>query len=148
MRFTVDTNVLVYAVDAAAPDKRAIAHDIITRGRTLDMTLTAQAIGEFLNVVRQRHADRFDQAIKLAGHWSLLFPTAPTLPDHLLNGARLALRRKIRFRDSVMLEVARDDRVEILLTEDMQDGAEYDGVRLINPFAVTNAAAIDTLLER
>ena len=48
----------------------------------------------------------------------------------------------------MILEIARSESAGVLLTEDMQDGATYDGVTLLNPFRSANRLALDHLLER
>lgn len=148
MRFAVDSNVLVYAINRQAPLKRAIAQNIMSRGRLLDLVMSAQVIGEFLNAVRRKNEAAFPEAIELAATWSLLFPVAWTGPDHIVDGARRAARHKLQYWDSVILEVARDSRAALFLTEDMQDGATIDGVTILNPFLPSNASRLDALLER
>jgi antitoxin (DNA-binding transcriptional repressor) of toxin-antitoxin stability system len=46
-RFTLDANVLVYAVDTASPEKRRTALDTLSRSVHRDAVLTMQALGEF-----------------------------------------------------------------------------------------------------
>jgi len=46
-RFTLDTNVLVYAVDAHEGSKREFAARIIEAAVGLDCPLAVQAVGEF-----------------------------------------------------------------------------------------------------
>jgi predicted nucleic acid-binding protein len=48
--------------------------------------------------------------------------------------------------DCVVCAASARAGAKVLLTEDMQDGRILDGLRLINPFAASNADAIETLL--
>jgi predicted nucleic acid-binding protein len=148
VRFTVDTNILFYAVDRQSPDKREVAQDILKRGQHLDMMLASQVLGEFLNAVRRKNADAMEEAIDLVAAWSSLFPIGWTGPDHIHGGARRAVRHKLQFWDSVILEVARDGRAMTILTEDLQDGAVIDGITILNPFNPENCRALDILLEK
>jgi predicted nucleic acid-binding protein len=47
----------------------------------------------------------------------------------------------------MLLAVARQAGVTVVLTEDLQDGQEYDGLRCVNPFGRTTAE-LTTLLRR
>ena len=48
--------------------------------------------------------------------------------------------------DCVVCAASAQAGAKVLLTKDMQDGRILGGLRLINPFAVSNAEAIETLL--
>ena len=45
------------------------------------------------------------------------------------------------------MEVAHNERVSVMLTEDMQDGMAVAGVTLLNPFVPANASKLAALLE-
>jgi predicted nucleic acid-binding protein len=147
VRFSIDTNVLFYSIDDRYPAKHKIALRIVDRGRYLDLILATQILGEFLNAVRRKMPDRMDQALGVVRLASTVFPIAPTRPEHLVAAAQLSHRHKLQFWDSVIVEVARTERVAVLLTEDMQDGATIDGVRIIDPFNPANDAIVKELLQ-
>ena len=52
-RFTIDSNVLVYAFIRSDLRKHKIAAEIMYRAMGLDAVLTAQVLAEFLNVIRR-----------------------------------------------------------------------------------------------
>ena len=58
----------------------------------------------------------------------------------------LARTHRMHLWDSVVCAASAQAGAKVLLTEDMQDGRVLDGLRLINPFAVSNAEAIEKLL--
>lgn len=146
MIFSVDTNVLFYTIDRLSAEKRAMATMVMQRMRELDCVLTTQVLGEFLAAVRRKNKAAFSDATVLVEGWSRTSAVANTTPADLLNAAILADRYKLQFWDSLILAVARSADVSVMLTEDMQDGATIDGVRLLNPFNPANRAALDALL--
>ncbi len=148
MIFFAYSNVLLYAIDQDSPDKRQVAHEILARGRHLDMVLSSQVLGEFLSVVKRKQPARLDYGIELVTKWSLLFPVIWTSPDHILTGARIVSRYQLQFWDSVILAVASDQGASLLLTEDMQDGSQIENVRILNPFAASNRSQLDDVLQR
>jgi len=51
VRFTLDTNVLVYAVDRLAGEKHRIALDIVRRAQGADLVLTLQSLAELFRAL-------------------------------------------------------------------------------------------------
>lgn len=145
MSFTVDANVLVYAIEPS--DERApLARQIMAMAVLSGGVLTNQAIGEFLNVVRRKKLIVFDNALTSATDWALLFPVLPTTTEHLITAGRLAQRHRLQLWDSVILTVATTAGLTTLLSEDMQDGASFDGLRIVNPFNPANADLLANLI--
>lgn len=146
MRFAVDSNVLVYALDSSDSGKHEIALRIMERAPLLDCMLLAQCLAEFLNVVRRKLASEFPAAIELASAWAATMPVLPTTANHVLDGAAFAVRHKLQLFDSIIWQAASAAQVEVLLSEDMQDGLSLDGMVVIDPFKPANAIALEKLL--
>lgn len=148
MRFTLDSNVLVYAVDRGTPAKRAIAHDILKRAIGLDLVLTAQALAEFLNVVRRRSPADFPAACEQAQRWATLFPTGSTTWEYVEKAATLAAKHRLQLWDCVIWQSARSLKANLFLSEDLQDGFSMDGMKVLNPFAPANERDLAELLAK
>lgn len=146
MRFSIDTNILVYSVQPEDIRSR-LASRIVADAVVVGAVLTNQVIGEFLNVASRRSLVPLDQARQTAADWSLLLPIAPTSIDHLIAASMLSERHRLQFWDALIITVSRAAGADCLLTEDMQDGAEVGGVRLVNPFNPINAELLDELLR-
>ena len=56
-------------------------------------------------------------------------------------------RYRVNFWDAMLLAVARQAGATVVLTEDLQDGQDYDGVRCVNPFGRTTPE-LTALLRR
>jgi predicted nucleic acid-binding protein len=62
-------------------------------------------------------------------------------PLQLPTAACFALSFALRSRyslshwDSMLLAACKEAEVDVLFTEDLSAGADYDGVRIVNPFA-------------
>ena len=135
MRF-VDTNVLLYAAMGGPQeaDKRRIARAVL---EDRDLALSVQVLQELYTQATRPtrpEAMRHDEAVLFIGTL-LHFPVQPITLDVF----RLALEYRERFRlsywDSAILAAARISGCDTLLTEDLNAGQDYDGVRAINPFA-------------
>ena len=108
--------------------------------------LTTQVLGEFLNVIRRKHPTRVQAAAEAIDDWSLFYPIVSTSVADLLPANVLAQRYRLQFWDSVILAVARTVSVDVMLTEDLQDGAVIAGVSIVNPFNPANREYVAALL--
>jgi predicted nucleic acid-binding protein len=131
----VDTNVLLYAVsdDASERDKQATAREIVFSD---DLALSVQVLQEFyVQATRSTRPDPLEhrQAVLLVEAF-LRFPVQELTPSIVL--AALATRERfgISYWDAAIIEAARALRSDVVLSEDLADGQDYDGVRVENPF--------------
>lgn len=146
MRFTIDSNILVYALDRLTPEKHGVATRIMLRAPFLDSFLTTQAIGEFLAVFRRKFPRQLSSAQIIAERWVATMTTAASSPEHLLAAARQSVEHEMQFWDCVIWQTARANRAAILLSEDMHDGFAHAGLAVINPFNPANAERLRAVL--
>ncbi len=146
-RVALDTNVLVYAELEPESDKgRSAAGQILRAAR--DGVITAQVLGEYLRFIQRRAPRAFDGAIKQAAIYRAAFLIPPTTDDIIDMAAEMARTHGLQLWDCVVCAASAQAGAKVLLTEDMQDGRVLNGLRLINPFAAANAAAVDALIGK
>jgi predicted nucleic acid-binding protein len=146
VRFTIDCNILVYALDSGTPEKHRIASDLMIRAAMLDAVLTSQVLAEFLNVIRRKYPAHLDSALEQAKRWVTLFPVGATSAEHVLKGAAFAERYRLQLWDSIIWQVASDMHAAVFLSEDLQDGLSVDGMTVIDPFNPGNDERLAQLL--
>lgn len=134
MRF-VDTNVLLYAIsrDPEERDKADRANDILA---SRDLTLSVQVLQEFyVQATRQSRRDALthEQGVGLVESF-LRFPVAPVTTELMLGAFATHRRFGISYWDAAILEAGRALGCDVVLSEDLSDGEDYDGVRIENPF--------------
>ena len=137
----VDTNILVYAVDATEPEKSRRAIDLMRQLAAADMPLILpwQVAAEFLACMR-----RWEDGgrIKRSDTDAYLHRFLATLPivQPTIRSLRLSLDFSSRFSlshwDSMLLAACAEAGVEVLYSEDLSSDATYDTVKVINPFKV------------
>ena len=137
-RFTLDTNILVYAVDRNAGTKHDVAAAVVDRSAERNCVLTIQALGEFFAVVTRKNVVRHADATDFVRGWSALFPMAPSSGVALHAACRHVSAGGLAFWDAMLLATAGEAGCSIVLSEDMQDGAKFGGVTVRNPFAGTS----------
>jgi predicted nucleic acid-binding protein len=134
MRF-IDTNVLLYAASRAADERQKAqrANEILD---AREVALSVQVLQEFyVQATRESRTHRLTHEQALAIIESLRpFPIQETTIALALAATETRLRFQISYWDAAIIEAARNLRCEVVLSEDLSDGADYGGVRVENPF--------------
>ena len=130
----LDTNILVYAYDIDAPDKRTVALRLVEEGwASLGGTaVSVQVLQElFVNLVRK------GQSPSVAGQIVHDFAVWPIV-DNSFALLQSALEEQARWNtslwDALILAAARASGAGELITEDFNHEQDYQGVKVINPF--------------
>jgi predicted nucleic acid-binding protein len=132
----VDTNVLLYAA-STAPDERAKAATARNILEAEDLALSVQVLQEFsVRATRAGRAERLThgQAASLVEAF-LRFPVQESTVALMRATLQTAERFRISYWDAAVVEAARSLGCDTLLSEDLGDGTDYGGVRVVNPFA-------------
>jgi predicted nucleic acid-binding protein len=130
-----DTNVLLYAVsrDPGERHKAERARSILAER---DLALSVQVLQEFyVQATRESRPDPLghDQAVKLVESF-LRFTVADVTRDVMLAAIATRQRFGISYWDAAIIEAARSLGCDTVLSEDLNDGQDYAGVRVENPF--------------
>jgi predicted nucleic acid-binding protein len=136
-RFFLDTSIFVYSFDASSPRKAAQARKLI-RGaiETRGGIVSYQVVQEFFNVALRR----FSKPMSAADAEQYLATTfRPLLAIHssqALYGEalRIGARFRLPWYDSLTVASAIEGQCDVLYSEDFQDGQQFGGVTISNPF--------------
>ncbi len=137
MRVFVDTNVLVYAADTSAPEKQRRAMDWMdTLWRSRTGRISVQVVKEFYSTVTRKlkpglPAERAQEEIRKLWTWNPITTDLPLFERTWTAEARFGFS----FWDAMIVAAAHAANCKILLTEDLQDGQDLDGLRVIDPFS-------------
>ena len=135
----VDTNVLVYFVDADEPAKQAKAVELMDRldASKAQTVLPWQVAVEFLSCLRRwENAGRIvrnqtSRHLKqMESTFSFVFPSQITLAASL----DLSSRYSLSHWDSMLIAACIEAGIQTLYSEDFDSGMTYDSVRVENPF--------------
>jgi predicted nucleic acid-binding protein len=131
---TLDTNILVYAFDARDTSKQRVCMDIVAAAMAERRPLGLQAIGEFyVTMVRKRILTPARAASEVE-EFIEGFDTFPPSPKAYLFAAQEAARSSFSYWDAVLLISASEAGCDIILSEDMADGARLGAITVHNPF--------------
>lgn len=134
MRSFFDTNILIYTDDHDSPKKQAKALELVEQGRAeRGGVVSTQVLQEYFvaATTKLRVAPEIARRkVELFGRFHLVLLD---LPD-ILGAVDLLRLHSISFWDALILRAAQRAGCAILLTEDLQHGARFDGVEIVNPF--------------
>jgi len=134
-RVSLDTSILVYAVDRDAGERHEIAAELVDRAVEWDCVLPLQVLCEFFAAVTRKGKMPVEDAEAQVRDWQILFPVIPSQPADLSRALDAVVRHTLSFWDALLSATARRAGVAVLYTEDFQHGRELGGVRFVNPFA-------------
>jgi predicted nucleic acid-binding protein len=134
VRSFFDTNILIYADDKASPAKQRRALDLLAehrRARTGVVSL--QVLQEyFVTVTRKLRVDAHvaRRKVELLAEFDV---AAPEVAD-ILAAIDLHRLHGFSFWDALVVRAAKQAGCSVLLSEDMQNAREIDGLQIVNPF--------------
>ena len=137
-RYSIDTNILVYAVDRNAGDKHERAAGLLDQLVDRDCVLALQALSEFFHVVTRKRKVSPEEARAIVTDWTILFPVIRVEDRHLQTAMGWAEKGVFSFWDGLLFATINGAGVSRLLSEDMQHGFEIAGTRVIDPFTDGN----------
>ncbi|MEX1173556.1 MAG: PIN domain-containing protein [Chloroflexota bacterium] len=131
-----DTNILLYAIsrDSAETTKARRANELLAAG---DIGLSVQVLQEFyVQATRASRADAIthEQATGLVAAWRR-FPVQDLTVDIVVAAFETRRRFGISYWDAAVIEASRALGCAVVLSEDLDAGTDFDGVRVHDPFA-------------
>ena len=134
----LDTNVLVYAVDASVPRKRAAALAIL-EDEARHLVVSAQVLEEFYWTVTRKlrppmPADEAQAMVRELTRATDVVAVDASLVEDAID---LAQRTPLALWDAAIVITAERGGCSAWLTEDLNDGQEIEGVLVRDPFMGT-----------
>ncbi|MEX1119540.1 MAG: PIN domain-containing protein [Terrimicrobiaceae bacterium] len=131
----IDTNILLYAI-CPGRNERAKAEKAREVLRRDDLVLSVQVLQEFyVQATRPARNQPLSHAeAKALIHLWLRFIVVELSVPLLQSALRLKDRYQISYWDAAIVAAASQAGCRELLSEDLNPGQTYDGVRVVNPF--------------
>lgn len=130
----VDSNVFLYALDEADPNKQRAARKWTSAlWRNHYGRVSFQVLSEFyVNALRLRPAARDEARAEVRD----LLTWNPVVNDAALLelGWKIQDRHRLSYWDALIVAAAKAASCRYLLTEDLQSGHKLDGIEVVNPF--------------
>jgi predicted nucleic acid-binding protein len=133
-RFSLDSNILVYAVDSLEGARHRLAADLVVAAAARDCVLSLQSLSEFFHAVTRKGKLAPALAAAQVRDWITVFPTVGPTDASLATALDLVVAKRTGFWDGLLVATAQTADCTLLLSEDMQDGVRFGKLTVRNPF--------------
>jgi predicted nucleic acid-binding protein len=130
----LDSNVLLYSCSAAPGDagKRQVAEDLILNR---PFAISAQVLQEFIaNALRKPRLGITESNIEATLQMAAMVRVQPVTHELVVSSVMLRRRFQLSQWDATIIAAAVELGCPTVYSEDMGDGQDYAGVRVVNPF--------------
>ncbi len=130
----LDSNVLLYSCSAAAEDadKRQVAENLILNR---PFAISAQVLQEFLaNALRKPRLGITESNIDATLQMAATVRVQPITYELVVSAVMIRRRFQLSQWDATILAAAAELGCSTVYSEDMSDGQDYGGIRVVNPF--------------
>jgi predicted nucleic acid-binding protein len=137
-RVFVDTNILIYAYDRMAAEKRDKALDVIKRlWNQGNGVLSTQVLQEFyVNVTKKITHPLSKVKARSIIETYLVWRIEMIRPEHVLLASEIQERHQLSFWDAMIVISAIQSGAKMIFTEDLNHGQLIEGVIIENPLLV------------
>ena len=133
MKF-IDSNVLIYVADDTDAGKQHVARNIIYDAISSNgFVVSAQVINEFCAVSFRKLLKTSDEVEGFLEVFERI-QTVPVNPAWSRRAIEIRERYNLQFYDSLIVAAAEASGCDEILTEDLNDGQLYCGIKAVNPF--------------
>jgi predicted nucleic acid-binding protein len=132
----LDSNIIVYAYDTHEPEKLVKAQSLLKSWIIQESAVvSSQVLGEFFVVVTQRIKEPLsaDEAMEIIEVLSVL-PVAEIDLSLVKRAVETHKVYGISYWDSLIIAAAERTGCHKIVSEDLNDGQEYNGIVVENPF--------------
>jgi len=144
---SLDTNILIYATDMDGGPRQRRSIELLASAAKAGAGLTEQTLVEFISVSIKKTRTPLHTTTYVLRRWLESFRLLTPGPSIVADVLELLAKHRLSAWDARLLAVCAKSGCATLFSEDLQDGAKYAGVRVLNPFEAANADAIAELLR-
>ena len=135
--FTLDTNILIYAIDSSQGSKHEVARGLLVHAARTRQALMLQSLNEFASVTRGKRLISLATLQEAMERNRNAFVLVAASVDDLLLALQAQEEHNLPLWDALFWATARRAGCRLILSEDFQDGRELGGVRFVNPFKLS-----------
>jgi predicted nucleic acid-binding protein len=133
-RLTLDTNILIYAIDRDSKEKHKRAISIVDQAIHLDCVLTLQALCELYAAATRKKYAPHEEVSSFIKELMVVFPVVASSSATLSLALKVKEEHSLSFWDSLLWATAKENSCSLIISEDFQDNLMLGGVKIKNPF--------------
>lgn len=147
MRLALDTNILAYAEGVNGEQMKQAALQLIEKLPLSATLLPIQALGELFSLLVRKAGRRPQKARASINAWRDVFAVIETSDSVLLAATDLAVDHRLNIWDAVIVSAAAESGCRLVLSEDLQDGFNWKGLTIVDPFRDSMHPLLQSVLE-
>lgn len=133
-RLTLNTNILIYAVDRDAKEKHKRAMSIVDQAIHLDCVLTLQVLCEFYVAATRKKYATHEEVSSFIKELMVVFPVITSSRTTLPLALKVKEDHNLSFWDALLWATAKENGCSLIISEDFQDNVMLGGIKIKNPF--------------
>jgi predicted nucleic acid-binding protein len=135
-RLLIDTNILIYALDPAEPEKRATSADLLRRTMANHtLVLSPQNLNECYKILTLRRRLVPSDAVRTYLTHLMPWCIAPLDAQTTRKAWAVQDEAGLAWWDALLVAAALMAGCKLFISEDMRDGQLISGMRIVNPFS-------------
>ncbi len=132
-----DSNILVYFADSDEPQKQQIAGELIKNAVINgNGVISTQSLQEFFAATTRKLMCSKEKAKEYLENFKDSFAVEQVSVAHILKAVDICIKNQLSFWDSLILSAAIQSGCAICYSEDLTNGQIFEGVKVVNPFAM------------
>lgn len=132
-----DSNILVYFPDSGEPQKQQIAGELIKNAVINgNGVISTQSLQEFFAATTRKLMCSKEKAKEYLENFKDSFAVEQVSVAHILKAVDICIKNQLSFWDSLILSAAIQSGCAICYSEDLTNGQIFEGVKVVNPFAM------------
>ena len=131
---TLDTNILVYAIDQAEPEKGQVAAELVERAQLAGAIIGLQVCGEFYSVATRRMRRSVWEAAQATRNLLTAFDAFPASRAAVERALAEAGAARFSYWDALLLAAAEESGCTVMFSEDIADGARLGRLEVVHAF--------------
>lgn len=132
----LDTNILIYSCDEADLNKKSLCIKFLERICETEIpVISTQSLGEFFNIAVKKLNFSKQDAVFEVQKLVKAFPVYEIRTENVLHAMEISRSTQFSYWDSLILSMAIDTGCSVLYSEDLNNGQEIEGVKIVNPFS-------------
>ena len=109
--------------------------------------MTVQALGEFVYATTRKNLLDIFRSSNFVNDWFEVFEIVSATDSALLEAIDTVRNRQMSFWDAMLWATARQSGCSALISEDLQDSLQFQGMEFINPFAADASARLENFIN-
>jgi predicted nucleic acid-binding protein len=145
---SIDSNILLYAEGVGDAYRQGLAKSCLALFQLENLRITNQALGEFYSVAYRKGEFSRIEARDMVMEWQEAVLTISTSVKSFQAAIDLATRHQLQIWDAIIVATSIEHGCNLILSEDMQDGLELNGLKIINPFSNDGLTRLNAMISQ